>query len=139
MFAYPLPSIPTHFQPILIEHLTNPIGINTKSVYLFCFENISALLCSIQESKNIVKIKQLYVFGLIPIGFVRFSIRMGWEWVGIDGKGHANTTYISEFYPRNLAGRIFQKKGLSGGGGRLSAAAGSTFFFLFIQPARMWG
>ena len=39
------------------------------------------------------------VFGLIPIGFVRFSIRMGWKWVGVDGKGYANTTYISEFHP----------------------------------------
>jgi hypothetical protein len=39
------------------------------------------------------------VLGLIPIGFVRFSIRMGWKWVGIDGKGYANTTYISEFHP----------------------------------------
>jgi len=52
------------------------------------------------------------VFGLIPIGFVRFSIRMGWKWVGVDGKGYANTTYISEFHPHIPAGRIFQKKGL---------------------------
>ena len=49
---------------------------------------------------------------LILIGFVRFSIRMGWKWVGIDGKGYANTTYISEFHPHIPAGRIFQKKGL---------------------------
>ena len=35
--------------------------------------------------------------GSIPIGFVRFSV--GWKWVGIDGKGYANTTYISEFHP----------------------------------------
>ena len=35
----------------------------------------------------------------IPIGFDRFSIRMGWKWVRIDGKGYANTTYISEFHP----------------------------------------
>ena len=33
--------------------------------------------------------------GSIPIGFVRFSIRMGWKRVGIDGKGYANATYIS--------------------------------------------
>ena len=26
MFAYPLPSIPTHFQPILIENLPNPMS-----------------------------------------------------------------------------------------------------------------
>ena len=38
-------------------------------------------------------------FGSIPIGFVGFLIRMGWKWVGIDGKGYANTTYISEFHP----------------------------------------
>ncbi len=37
---------------------------------------------------------------------------MGWKWVGVDGKGYANTTYISEFHPQILAGRIFQKKGL---------------------------
>ena len=36
---------------------------------------------------------------MIPIGFVRFSIRMGWKWLGVDGKGYANTTYISEFHP----------------------------------------
>ena len=48
--------------------------------------------------------------GSIPIGFVRFSIRMGWKWVGIDGKGYTNTTYISEFRLHILAGRIFQKK-----------------------------
>ena len=51
-------------------------------------------------------------FGPIPIGCVRFSIRMGWKWVGVDGKGYANTTYISEFHPHIPAGRIFQKKGL---------------------------
>ena len=32
VFAYPLPSIPAHFQPILIEKLTNPPGINPKSI-----------------------------------------------------------------------------------------------------------
>ena len=31
MFAYPLPSIPTHFQPILIENQLNPIGIDPTS------------------------------------------------------------------------------------------------------------
>ena len=31
MFAYPLPSIPTHFQPILIENQSNPIGIDPTS------------------------------------------------------------------------------------------------------------
>ena len=25
---------------------------------------------------------------------------MGWKWAGIDGKGYANTTYISEFHPQ---------------------------------------
>ena len=52
------------------------------------------------------------VFGLIPIGFVRFSIRMGWKWVGVDGNGYANTTYIFEIHPHIPSGRIFQKKGL---------------------------
>jgi hypothetical protein len=37
--------------------------------------------------------------GSVPIGFDRFSIRMGWKWVGIDGKGYRNTTYISESIP----------------------------------------
>ena len=37
---------------------------------------------------------------------------MGWKWVGVDGKGYANTTYISEFHPHIPVGRIFQKKGL---------------------------
>ena len=31
MFAYPLPSTPTHFQRILVENLTNPIGISPKT------------------------------------------------------------------------------------------------------------
>ena len=31
MIPYPLPSIPTHFQPILIENLTNLVGIDSKS------------------------------------------------------------------------------------------------------------
>ena len=48
---------------------------------------------------------------MIPMGFVRFSIRMGWKWVGVDGKGYANTTYISPFHPHIPAGQIFQKKG----------------------------
>ena len=33
VFAYPWPSIPSHFQPILIENLSNPIGIDPKSIY----------------------------------------------------------------------------------------------------------
>ena len=37
--------------------------------------------------------------GLILIGFDRFSIKIGWKWVRIDGKGYTNTTYISEFHP----------------------------------------
>ena len=36
---------------------------------------------------------------LILIGFAGFSIRMGWKWVRINGKGYTNTTYISEFHP----------------------------------------
>ena len=36
---------------------------------------------------------------LILIGFDRFSIRMDEKIVRIDGTGHANTTYISEFHP----------------------------------------
>ena len=35
---------------------------------------------------------------------------MGWKWVGIDGKGYANTTYISEFHPHIPAGQIFEQK-----------------------------
>ena len=57
-------------------------------------------------------------FGSIPIGFVRFSIRMGWKWVGIDGKGCANTTFISEFHTPRQTG-VFEKKGC-----RAVAAAG---------------
>ena len=50
------------------------------------------------------------VFGMIPIGFGRFPIRMGWKWVANDGKGYANTTYISELHLHIPAGWIFQKK-----------------------------
>ena len=32
MFAYPLPSIPTHFQPILIEIRSSPIGIDPTTL-----------------------------------------------------------------------------------------------------------
>ena len=41
---------------------------------------------------------------------------MGWKGVIVDGKDYANTTYISKFHPHILTGRIFQNKGLSGGG-----------------------
>ena len=44
--------------------------------------------------------------GWIPIELDRFSIRMGGELVGIDSKGNANTTYISEFHPHIPAGWI---------------------------------
>ena len=37
MFAYPLSSIPTHFQPILIENQSNPIGIDPKSEFSLRF------------------------------------------------------------------------------------------------------
>ena len=37
MFAYPLPSILTHFQTILIKHLSNPIRINPTSIYFSLF------------------------------------------------------------------------------------------------------
>ena len=37
---------------------------------------------------------------------------MDWKCVRIDGKGYANTTYISKFHPHIPAGRIFQKKWL---------------------------
>ena len=33
MFAHPLPSIPTHFQPTLIKNLTNPIRMDPKSYH----------------------------------------------------------------------------------------------------------
>ena len=39
------------------------------------------------------------IFGSIPIGFNRFSMKMTWKWLGIDGKGYANTTYISDLHP----------------------------------------
>ena len=32
MFAYPMPSILTHFHRILFENLSNPIRINPKSI-----------------------------------------------------------------------------------------------------------
>ena len=63
-------------------------------------------------------------FVSIPIGFVRFSVGMGWKWVGINGKGYANTTYISEFHPRIPAGRILKKKK------RLQTAAARQPFFV---------
>ena len=37
--------------------------------------------------------------GSIPIGFDRLSIRMGWKWVRIDGKGYTNTTSCGMFRP----------------------------------------
>ena len=37
MFAYPVPSIPTHFQPILIENQSNPSGIDPKSEFSLRF------------------------------------------------------------------------------------------------------
>ena len=48
--------------------------------------------------------------GWIPIELDRFSIRMGGELVGIDSKGNANTTYISEFHPHIPAGWISPPK-----------------------------
>ena len=56
-------------------------------------------------------------------------MKIGRKRVGIDGKGYANTTYISEFHPHITAGRIFQKKGLSGGGGRLGRRRPAALFF----------
>ena len=44
---------------------------------------------------------------------------MGWKWVGVDGKEYANATYISELHPHIPACQIFEKKDVSGGGGRL--------------------
>ena len=44
MFAYPLPSILTHFQPILIENLSNPIRINPKSIYFPCLGSIVGVI-----------------------------------------------------------------------------------------------
>ena len=37
MFAYPLPSIPTHVQPILIENQSNPIGIDPQPEFSLRF------------------------------------------------------------------------------------------------------
>ena len=80
------------------------------------------------------------VFGMIPIGFGRFPIRMGWRWVGIDGKGYANTTYISELHAHIPAGLIFSKTKTNVGRRRKPAAAArQPVFFLFIRPAGMWG
>ena len=53
---------------------------------------------------------------------------MGWKWVGVDGKGYANTIYISEFHPHIPAGRIFQKKGLLAAAESRSPPPDSLFF-----------
>ena len=66
--------------------------------------------------------------GWIPIEFDRFSIRMGGELVGIDSKGNANTTYISELHPHIPAGQIFQKKGLPAAAARAGRRRPTALF-----------
>ena len=39
------------------------------------------------------------ILGSILAGSVRFLIRMGCKWDGIDGEGHTKTTYISKLHP----------------------------------------
>ena len=70
----------------------------------------------------------------ISIGLDWFSIRMGWKWVGIDGKGYANTTYISEFHPHIPAGRIFQKKGLPAAAARAGRRRPTALFLDIRYP-----
>ena len=65
----------------------------------------------------------------MEIGFDRFSMRMGWKWVGIDGKGYANTTYISEFNPHIPAGQFFKKKGLPAAAARAGRRRPTAPFF----------
>ena len=57
---------------------------------------------------------------------------MDWKWVGVDGKGYANTTYIFEFHPHIPAGR---DGGMEFGDvdcGRLSSAINSKQFWFII-------
>ena len=44
MFVYPLPSILTHFQPIPIENLTNPIRIKSKSRFFSCLGSLAGVI-----------------------------------------------------------------------------------------------
>ena len=44
MFVYSLPSILTHFQPILIENLSNPIRINPESIYFPCLGSLAGVM-----------------------------------------------------------------------------------------------
>ena len=46
MFAHPLPSILTHFQPIMIENLSNPIRIKSKSIYFPCLGSLAGVIIS---------------------------------------------------------------------------------------------
>ena len=69
--------------PIAVGYSVMPIGLRALTPGLGCFGVLG----------------QYIDFGSIPIGFDRFSIRMGWKWAGIDGEGDRNTTYISEFHP----------------------------------------
>ena len=48
MFAYALPSIPTHFQAILIENQSHPIGIDSTS------EKGALFRCGSQTDSEIV-------------------------------------------------------------------------------------
>ena len=53
MFVYPLPSILTHFQPILIENLSTPIRIKSKSIYFPCLGSLAGVIKSIKHGKDI--------------------------------------------------------------------------------------
>ena len=44
VFAYPMPSILTHFQPILIENPSNPIRIKSKSIYFPCLGSLAGVI-----------------------------------------------------------------------------------------------
>ena len=52
MFAYPLPSILTHFQPILIENLSNPIRIKSKSIYFPCLGSLAGVISVIVQAAS---------------------------------------------------------------------------------------
>ena len=55
MFVYPLPSILSHFQPILIENLSNPIRIKSKSIYFPCLGSLAGVMFPVLSTRNLVR------------------------------------------------------------------------------------
>ena len=78
-------------------------------------------------------------FGSIPIGYDWFSMRMGWNWVGIHGNGYANTAYISEFHAHIPAGWIWKKGLPAAGAAGFRRRLAAIVFGWKIQPAGVWG